>query len=323
MVTGYAGIFALWNSQSGRITPATSLGVGLLLAVSITAFVGWEIYGMVQRFLSMSALRKSIDNPIRYAAEIKLHAERTQRLLRKFEQYWHPVIWVAAGCAALAMLVLVSAFSHGLVLTYVPQVSKGQSAMELNFLSIVLGGIIAGIVGIVALRFEAWRNRKALKKSLATALESDLRGTAEIFDQVLDVWKSNNYISYAHLDQIAFIRNNFNSDRPNFFIFNDDDIRTRLNFYFRTSYATLEKLRVKQDEVYGLARKAEQAEKAKVAELALEVAEQKNLAIIDEVLETNKCDRKKALEELEEALEELKEHRSSAIEIADQISLRF
>ena len=141
--------------------------------------------------------------------------------------------------------------------------------MELNFLSIVLGGIIAGVVGVVALRFEAWRNRKALKKSLATALESDLRGTAEIFDQVLEVWKSHHYISYAQLDQIAFIRNNFNSDRPNFFILNDDDIRTRLNFYFRKSYATLEKLRVKQDEVYGIARKADQAEKAKAAQLAL------------------------------------------------------
>jgi hypothetical protein len=323
MVTGYAGIFALWSLQSGRITPASSFGVGLLLAVSITAFVGWEIYGMVQRFLAMSVLRKSIDNPVRYSAEIKLHAQRTERLMRKFEQYWHPVIWVAAGCAALAMLILVSAFSHGLLLTYVPHVSKGQSAMELNFLSVVLGGIIAGIVGVVALRFEAWRNRKALKKSLATALESDLRGTVEIFDQVLSVWKSHHYISYAYLDQIAFIRANFNSDRPNFFILNDDDIRTRLNLYFRKSYATLEKLRLKQDEVYGVTRKAEQAEMAKDAQLALDIEEQKNLDVIEEVLKTTARDRDKALEELEEALEELREHRSSAIEIADQLTLRF
>ena len=78
MVTGCAGMFALWTSQAARMTAATSMGVGLLLAISVSAFVTWELYGMTQRYISLSALRKSIDSPKRTLQETAQMISRSQ-----------------------------------------------------------------------------------------------------------------------------------------------------------------------------------------------------------------------------------------------------
>lgn len=290
MVTGYAGIFALWSLQAERITPATSLGVGLLMAISVSTFVGWEIFGMVQRYLSLSALRKSLDNPARAASEMEQLSARSQRLMRALERYWHPVIFIAAGTAAVAMLILVSAFTHGLWLKHAAKAFSKDSAMEFNFLSLFLGGLIAGVVGFVCFRLETWRNVKNARRGLAQALEADLRSSAELYAEVGELWASDKTILFDYLEQLAFIRANYNSDRPHFGLLADDDMRIRLNHYFRTSYVTLGKLRDKQENIY----------------------------------RTNDVDLQNKLHgEIDAAIEQLKEHQREAKEIGDQLSIRF
>lgn len=250
MVAGYAGMFALWNMQADRLTPVTSLSVGLLLAISLAAFVGWEIYGMVERFSAMSAMRKSLDNPVRFAGEVKRYSQRTTTLMRVFERYWHPVIWIAAGSAVLAMAILLSAFAHGIVLTTWPQLIRRGASMEFGFLSIVAGGFIAGLAGILSFRWEAGRTRKHGKKALASALEADLRTSAELFSEIAKVWKNNQAILFDTLDQLEFVRSNFAVDRPNFGLLHDEDMRLRLNEYFRKSYVILRRLRQHQENIY-------------------------------------------------------------------------
>jgi len=290
MVTGYAGLFALWTVQSDQLTPATSLAVGLLLATSITAFVGWEIFGMLQRYASLSMLRKSVDNPGLAVEEMKRLPARSQLLMRRLERSFWPVISLAGGSAALAMLTLMSAFGHGLLLKFGPETFSKESAMEFNFLSLVLGGLIAGLVGFACLRVEAWRNGRRGRKALASALEADLRSSVELYEELANLWKAQETILYDLLDQLTFVRANYATDRPHLGLLGDDSIRNRLNLYFRKSYVTLNKLRDKQERIY----------RAPDAEAKAEI-----------------------VQEITETLDELNDHRAEAAEIADQLSLRF
>lgn len=290
MVTGYAGLFSLWTLQADKLTPATSLGVGLLLAISVSAFVGWEVYGMLQRYLSLSIMRKSLDSPARTAEELKKVTVRGQRMMRQLERSFAPVIVVAGGTAVLAMAILVNAFGHGLLLRYGPALFSKESTMEFNFLSLVLGGLIAGLVGVACFRLEAWRNSRNAKKALAKALEADMRSTVDLYDELIQFWNDHGVVLYDFLEQIALIRSNFGNDRVHFGLLNDEDMRGRLNQHFRTSFVTLSKLRPKQEDIYGA-----DSDDAKA----------------------------KLTEQLSNLIEKLSDHRAEANEVADQLALRF
>lgn len=292
LVAGYAGIFALWNAITKELTPATNLGVGLLVAISISTFVGWEIFGLAQRFAAMSSMRRSLDNPARAAAEIEKYKGRAVLALRFLERYWHKVIWLALGTAGLAMFMLLSGMCHALWLAHGAQFFRGEDHMELNFLSIVLGGLIAGLVGFACFRLEASRNIKASRRALAAAVADDLRTCGELYLEIKQKWADEKYISFDLLEQIAFVRSNFNQDRPHFQILGDSDIRTRLTTYFRESFVTLMKLRPKQQEIYAVKESDEEA----MARLEADVVD---------------------------LLEALVVHRRHAVEIADQLALRF
>jgi hypothetical protein len=292
MVAGYAGIFALWNALSKELTPATNLGIGLLVAVSICAFIGWEIYGITQRFAATSVMRRSLDNPARAAAEVEKYKARAVLTMRLLDRNWHVVISLALGTAALAMLMLLSGMCHALWLAYGAQPTAGGKHMELNALYVVLGGLIAGLVGYISFRLEARRNVRVNRKALAGALIDDLRTSADLYTQLIEKWDEVKFISFDLLEQIAFVRINFNQDRPHFQMLGDADIRTRLTTYFRESYVTLGKLRQKQQEIYA-------------------------------VKEDDKKSIDRLHEEVGELIETLVMYRRHATEISDQLTLRF
>jgi len=290
MVTGYAGLFALWTLQAKTLTTPTSLAVGLLLATSITAFVGWEIFGMLQRYASLSGLRSTVDNPALAAKELDQLLSRGQRLMRRLERSFWPAIAIAGGSAALAMLILMSAFGHGLLMKLGPKVFSKESAMEFNFLSLVLGGLIAGGVGFACFRIEAWRNMRHGRKALARSLESDLRSSVELYDEIASNWNSTKTILFDLLDQMVFVRTNYASDRQHLGLLGDGSLRDRLNIYFRKSYVTLNKVRERQYAIYGT---EDEEKKARLAE------------------------------EISNAMEVLDDHRAEASSIADQLAIRF
>ena len=292
MVAGYAGIFALWNAITKELTPETNLGVGILVAVSITTFVGWEIFGLAQRFAAMSSMRRSLDNPARAADEMERYKARAILALRFLERHWHQVIWVALGTAAAAMMMLLSGMCHALWLAHGARLFSGEDHMELNFLSIVLGGLIAGLVGFVCFRLEASRNLRAGRRALAATVADDLRTCGDLYAELKQKWLDEKYISFDLLEQIAFVRTTFNQDRPHFQSLGDSDIKTRLNTNFRESYVTLMKMRPKQQEI-----------------CAVKEGDKESLKTLES--------------EVTDLFETLVMHRRHAIEIADQLALRF
>lgn len=164
--------------------------------------------------------------------------------------------------------------------------------MELIALYVALGGFIAGLVGYICFRLEARSNIRASRKALAGALIDDLRTSADLYTQLIEKWDEAKFVWFDLLEQIAFVRSNFNQDRPHFQILGDADIRTRLTTYFRESYVTLTKLRQKQQEIYA----ANEDDTESINRLHAEVGE---------------------------LLETLAMYRRHATEIADQLTLRF
>ena len=162
--------------------------------------------------------------------------------------------------------------------------------MEFNFLSLIVGGLIAGLVGFTCFRIEAWRNTRQGRKALARALEADLRSSVELYEELTSLWTKHKTILFDLLDQLVFVRSNYANDRPHLGLLGDENIRNRLNLYFRKSYVTLNKLREKQDSIY---RAKEDETKA---ELTTELAD---------------------------VMEVLEDHRAEAAAIADQMATRF
>lgn len=117
-----------------------------------------------------------------------------------------------------------------------------------------------------------------------------MRSSIELFDQLIGEWETNSVILFDYLDQLTFVRSNYNTDRPHFGVLSDADMRNRMNYYFRTSYVTLNKLRVMQENIYRLG-----------------------------------SDEPKAglLEGIANQVDELRDHRQAASELADQLSIRF
>lgn len=116
MVVGYAALFTLWSQMSGtgvgKFTPMTSFTLAILLALSVLAFIGWEVFGMIVRSKVNIALARAVDDAPRFEAHIREHREKMARLMRGLQPAWAAVVGVAAGCAVLAFLVMLSAIVH-------------------------------------------------------------------------------------------------------------------------------------------------------------------------------------------------------------------
>ena len=300
IVAGYAGAFAIWNFLSDRLAPATALGVGLLLCISLSTYVAWEIYAMIQKQVSMAALRAAVDNFGRYSDEVRAHQEKNQLLLRRFARYWPITMFVAVGSAALAIAMLISAFCQALILQFIPRLFAQGVEMDVLALFVVLGGIVAGAAGVVAFRYEARRNYKRSQKMYSSAIQDEMRTSIGLFNKLIDTWNEEAYITFLVLDEIDFSRATFLSARADLQLL-DSDMRQRISNYYRESAVTLQRLRNNQEDFY-------RVNGAVVGEEELEKKE--------EMLSQRKS-------WIESGIEMLKSHQVQADQVATQLFLRY
>lgn len=117
MVAGYAALFALWTQMSGigfgKFTPLTSLAAAIFLCLSVLAFIGWELFGMIVRSSVNLAIAKAVNDPSQFQARIAAHQETMAAFARKFQPIWVVVMFVAVGFALLAFITMLSALLHG------------------------------------------------------------------------------------------------------------------------------------------------------------------------------------------------------------------
>ncbi|MBO9903380.1 hypothetical protein J7435_15850 [Xanthomonas phaseoli pv. dieffenbachiae] len=60
MLAGYAALFAIWSQMKDRFTDNTMLAAAILMIVSLSFFVGWELYGMTIRLRNLLGMAKSV-----------------------------------------------------------------------------------------------------------------------------------------------------------------------------------------------------------------------------------------------------------------------
>jgi hypothetical protein len=110
--TAYARV-QMRGDGVGQLTRLTSFAAALSLSISVLAFVGWEIAGMIIRSKVNIALARAVNSPTEFEWRVREHREKMASLMRYFQPTWAVVISVAAGGALIAFGIMVSALLHG------------------------------------------------------------------------------------------------------------------------------------------------------------------------------------------------------------------
>ena len=117
MVVGYAGLFTLWAQMTGhgvgKFTPLTSFIVALCLALSVIAFLGWELFGMVLRTRTNIKIAQAVNDPSQFERHIKSYREEMETLTRKLLPAWKYVFAIAVVFALAAFGIILSALVNG------------------------------------------------------------------------------------------------------------------------------------------------------------------------------------------------------------------
>lgn len=113
MVVGYAALFAFWSFGEDRFTPATLFWSGILLAISVFVFVGFELAGMIIRARINLAIAEAVRNPAEFEMKMRTWREAQGSFVIRFQRVWIWTVGAAAGAAVLAFGVMLSAMVHG------------------------------------------------------------------------------------------------------------------------------------------------------------------------------------------------------------------
>jgi hypothetical protein len=112
MVAGYAALFTFWSQSRDFFTPMTSFSAAIALAVSVLAFVGWEVFGMIVRARINIGISKAVGNPARFEQLMLSVSEDTARTTRTLYPAWLTAIAVAVGFGLVCFGILLSGFIH-------------------------------------------------------------------------------------------------------------------------------------------------------------------------------------------------------------------
>ncbi len=119
LVAGYAGFFAIWSQLGADMTKATMFWSGLLISLSIGGFIAWEMYGMITRSRSMLGIARAVNDPERY--EELMQQQRITQHDRAVQvgRAWLVALPFIAGTGFMGLIVIISAFIHGLWVMYI------------------------------------------------------------------------------------------------------------------------------------------------------------------------------------------------------------
>lgn len=105
---GYAGFFALWNLVKGGDRPGLYAFAGLMIALSLMLYVGWEVGQMIYRTLQLQRITRQLETNPRIDA-LQAFAEGMRGIERSAFRWWKIVLvpCVATGLLGGAALLFV------------------------------------------------------------------------------------------------------------------------------------------------------------------------------------------------------------------------
>lgn len=108
---GYAGFFALWNLVKDGDRPGLHAFAGLMIAVSLILYVGWEVGQMIYRTVQLQRITQELETGSR-VDQLQVFADGMRGIERRAFRWW-PVVLVpcvvtglVGGAALLFVFVL-------------------------------------------------------------------------------------------------------------------------------------------------------------------------------------------------------------------------
>lgn len=116
MVAGYAGFFAFWSTLTGKIPAWLFSTCGLLITLSLTLFISWEL---IKMFWSSSHMRKTqaILAQSRRPATVADYEKATREFSAAAHKVWMLFLIPSVTTGVLAAIMLVGFFCRELVCT--------------------------------------------------------------------------------------------------------------------------------------------------------------------------------------------------------------
>lgn len=114
MVAGYAGFFAFWSTLTGKIPAWWFSACGLLITLSLTLFISWEL---IKMFWSAKHMRRtqSILAKSRKTNVIAEYEKAFQEFSEKSQKVWMLFLIPCVATGVLAAVMLIAFFCKELV----------------------------------------------------------------------------------------------------------------------------------------------------------------------------------------------------------------
>lgn len=321
---GYAGFFALWALVKAHLTATTTYLSGLLIALSLASFIGWELYSMYFRSKAGFALAAATDDPERFVELVRKFQDVTHRQSAYLAQLYPFVLLTTAGFGFLAIAVMTSGFVHGLWLNLRASITPLEIQSIGTATAIGIGASVAVVASLVLFLFQQWNGTRRGRKQLARAIREELRVAASIYSSLDEEWHSESKIPVAMLDEIGASRIDYVDARSHMWLIRSDELRLRLQAYYRKSAVCIDALRslgAENDRLFeaSVARAGEQTVlEESLAKAADETAADKlakvrgYMATLDGLIESVE-------KKIEGKLDELKHYREQALLYASML----
>lgn len=112
LVVGYAALIALLSQGKDVFTPLTYFCATIFTAISVVAFILWEIFGMVVRSMININMAKAVKDEFTYIEKVRAHQEQVATLMRYFQPSWIATVGIAAGFGIAAFVIILSGYVH-------------------------------------------------------------------------------------------------------------------------------------------------------------------------------------------------------------------
>lgn len=113
MVVAYAALIAFLTTFRQEFTAATAFAAAVTLSVSLLAFIGWEVFGMVMRGISAIRIAQAVENPWQHAEKMDRYRADMARFAVKFRAAWILAMGLAVAAALTSFAIMGSAMLHG------------------------------------------------------------------------------------------------------------------------------------------------------------------------------------------------------------------
>lgn len=110
LLAGYAGFFAVWTFLKQDLSKEQVFSSGLLIALSLSSYIIWEVYQSFYRSRTLLGLNKAIQNPDNFEILLAAHKKNEQERLISFGRVWVFVFWFTVSTGFSAVSILIYAF---------------------------------------------------------------------------------------------------------------------------------------------------------------------------------------------------------------------